>query len=106
MKPDPFTAANRRRWKERIEWMRDEHPADKPIRVMRTSRLSTGDCADCGTHYQIRIARQPDSFTMSVHLLLHEWAHALEPEGDDHSPAFWHALGVLYNADETYCQED
>ena len=100
MPPDPFTPKDRAAFRRRVDWVRDEFPADKPVRVMRTKRICTADCEDKGTHYQIRIAQNPDVFTMSLHLLFHEMGHALEPNGEDHSPAFWHALGMIYRADE------
>ena len=94
--------------------LRQRLPTIVPTRVRRT-RLACGSLGDCCARYSddghlmrfdIRIAKEAP-YQLQLHVLMHEYAHALawtEDDGsgevDDHGPEFGLAYARVYQAME------
>ena len=88
-------------FRERVEWLRDEFPAELPVHVHRVpfaKRL--GDATKHDGHFLIRVAKRLP-FSEAVYALFEEFAHCLEwDDTHDHGPAWAAAYGEIIRADE------
>jgi len=97
-----------------LRLLRQDYPADYPIRVRRVENPLVGPDApygDCGLinsdkpknkrYYLIRLAKS-NTWKQQFETLLHEWAHCLTwhlvENHKDHGDIFHRKYGVLYRA--------
>lgn len=100
-----WTESERNRWWERIEHLLDALSIDKPVQVRRVRmKRCHGECQYWDKFYRIRIDNTL-GYQMAVLILLHELAHALEPN-DDHGPAFHMAQFEVWLAYNEYELDD
>ena len=88
-----------------LRWLRATHPTQRHVRLRVESRMPKGyrDCHPAVWLDSSPLIRLDANQTRSslVYGLLHEWGHIVvyerDPhyEGDDHSDAFYRALGVI-----------
>ena len=85
-------------FQEVIRFLKKECPADRPIRVRRTSTPAStyGDCSQVDAYYLIRISDQVTHEMAVIAILIHEWAHALSWEASVHE-AHGNQWGIAYS---------
>ena len=96
-----WTGSEKHRWWDRIEHLLDVLGFDKPVQVRRVPmKRDHGECQYWDDFYRIRIDNTLE-YQMAVLILLHELAHALEPN-DGHGPAFHMAQFEVWLAYNEY----
>ena len=96
------TRIRAKQWRQWCRDLRNQHPADLPVRVVRRPMAKYhGLTARCGdTHYLITIdSALPNPIAWMI--LLHEWAHALtwgacKEDDVDHNDAWGIAYAMLW----------
>ncbi len=100
-----WTEKQQSNWHDRIEFLEEALPFSKSLRIHRIPMLlDFGDCDEFPFHFIIRISNTLE-YRSAVDTLLHELAHALEPNDWIHGAAFFDAYRRLWKADESY-EED
>ena len=76
----------RQRWRDLVEWVQEEVPVQKPVRVVRAHvRRDVGDAftGDMGDHYEVVVDRRL-GWGEAVYALVEEVAHCMRGFcGDD-----------------------
>ena len=102
-----WTPKQRRRWRERIEWLEEEFPLPWKLHVWRVPyREQFGSATHDGREAWIRVARRLE-YPAAVYVLFEEHAHLREwDDYRDHGQAWTHEYGAIIRADEDREKEE